>query len=75
MFKLFMKSVSCRIWMIVSAVVIALVIVVNVLSQTMLYDLFSLVIGAATPIYEEGVTPMYIPGAMSKTEEIGRAHV
>ncbi|MBP5242143.1 MAG: glycoside hydrolase family 3 C-terminal domain-containing protein, partial [Clostridia bacterium] len=73
MFINFLKSVAGRVWMIVSAIVIALAIVVNILVQTMFYDIVTLVLGSPKPIYAEGVTSMYIPETMSETEAYNNA--
>lgn len=52
----------------VTAVVFVLILAVNILTTTVFYDLVCLVLGRPIPVYAEGVTPMYIPDATSKTD-------
>lgn len=67
------KSIAFRVWIIVSAVLLALTITVNVLAKGMLYDLLCLTLGSPIPVYKEGVVSMYIPDTMSKTDAYNNA--
>lgn len=52
----------------ITAVIAALIIVVNVLATTIFYDLICLVLDRPKPVYAEGVTPMYTPSTASKAD-------
>lgn len=60
------KSIALRVWIIVSTILLALLITVNVLANGMFYDFFCLYFNGPTPIYQEGVVSMYIPKTQSK---------
>ncbi|MGI6392392.1 MAG: glycoside hydrolase family 3 N-terminal domain-containing protein [Candidatus Izemoplasmatales bacterium] len=66
MFEKFRKK--RKVLLIVTAVAVALVLAVNILSTTVFYDLVCLVMGRPRPVYADDVTSMYIPEATSKTE-------
>jgi beta-glucosidase len=71
--KRFFKSLSGKIWAIVSALLIVVAIVANILVNSVLYDLLCLVFGGSTPIYQDGITSMYVPETKSKTEAYNNA--
>ena len=73
MFIDFIKSKGGKAWLIVTAVLLALVVAVNVLANTMLWDFANLIFGSARPIYDDSVPMMYLPTANSKKEAYDNA--
>ena len=59
MFKKFIRSKAGKVWIIVSACLIALIVVVNALLSTLFYNIVSLVLGRGAPVYADGVVSMY----------------
>ncbi|MBP5154812.1 MAG: glycoside hydrolase family 3 C-terminal domain-containing protein, partial [Lachnospiraceae bacterium] len=73
MFIDFIKSKGGKVWLIVSCILLALVLVVNVLANTLLWDFANLIFGSARPIYDDSVPMMYLPTANSKKEAYDNA--
>ena len=62
------KCTMLRVWTIVSPIVIALFLVINILSYTMFYELFNLVMpgGGQRAVYKPGTEPIYKTDYTSK---------
>ena len=75
MFKKFIRSKAGKVWIIVSACLIALIVVVNALLSTLFYIIVSLVLGRGAPVYADGVVSMYpATESTSKAEATQNAH-
>ena len=72
--KSFFSYRSTKVWMAVSAVLIILAIVVNILASTMFNGLFDTVFGGVRPVYADGTASMYPAlNASSKEEALENA--
>jgi beta-glucosidase len=57
----------------ITSVFAILLIVVNILANTIFYDLICLVLDRPKPVYADGITPMYVPTTRSKTDAFLKA--
>lgn len=64
----FFKYKKTRVWFIVTAVVLAFVILINVLASTVFYSLLSIVLGRERAILGTGVEPVYFKKYQTKEE-------
>ena len=65
---------AARVWMIISAVLIVLALIVNFLAGTMFNGLFDTVFGGVRPVYADGMVSMYPAlNASSKEEALSNA--
>lgn len=59
---------ASRVWLFVAPIVAIILVVVNVLSYNMFYELFNLVLGGPSAIYAPGTEPAYTTEYSSKEE-------
>ena len=69
---IFVKKIS-RVWFIVTAVVLALLIVVNVLACTTFYTVLASVLGGRRAVYAEGSEAIYLSDYQSKADVLAAA--
>ncbi|MBQ4381416.1 MAG: glycoside hydrolase family 3 C-terminal domain-containing protein [Oscillospiraceae bacterium] len=69
----FIRTKGGKVWLIVTAVLLVLVTVVNVLGLTVLWDMATLLFGSPRPIYDNSVAMMYLPSTNSKKEAYDNA--
>ena len=69
----FLKSKGGKAWIIVTAVLLAIVITVNVLAFTLLKDMANLMLGSPKPVYADDAVAMYVPETMSKKDAFDNA--
>ncbi|MBR1813023.1 MAG: glycoside hydrolase family 3 C-terminal domain-containing protein [Lachnospiraceae bacterium] len=63
------KTNPVRRWLIVSAVLLAFMVAVTTLVQTVFYEPVSLFLGRAKPVYKEGAAAMYVTDTVATKEE------
>ncbi len=70
----FFSRRAAKVWAVVSALLLVLAIVVNILANTMFGGLFDTVFGGVRPVYADGSVSMYTPiSAFSKAEALQNA--
>ncbi len=69
----FLRSRGGRAWIIVTAVLLAIAVTVNVLAFTILKDMANLMLGSPKPIYADDSVAMYVPRTSSKKEAFDNA--
>ncbi len=72
--KTFWKNIKCRVWMIVSIVLVVLFIVITILTTTTFSSVISNVIGGKRAVYEDGVESIYLSDYDSKSETLDAAN-
>lgn len=63
------KNKKSRIWLIVTAALVALMLVVTILTQTMFYSFLCLVLDRPKPVYKEGALAMYSTDTVGSKKE------
>ena len=69
----FLKSKGGKAWIIVTAIILAIAIAVNVLAFTLLRDMANLMLGSPRPIYADDAVSMYVPETTSKKDAFDNA--
>ena len=69
----FLKSKGGKAWIIITAILLVICIVVNVLAFTMLRDMANLMLGSPRPVYAEDSIAMYVPDTTSKKDAFDNA--
>lgn len=72
--KAFFSRRAVKVWAVISALLLVLAIVVNILANTMFGGLFDTVFGGVQPVYADGSVSMYAPlKAFNKAEALQNA--
>lgn len=72
--KTLWKSIKCRVWMIVSAVLVVLLAVVTALTGTVFSSVISTVLGGRRAVYADGVEPIYTSDYNTKAATLDAAN-
>ena len=72
--KTLWKSIKCRVWMIVSLVLVVLLAVVTALTSTIFSSIISTVIGGRRAVYADGVEPIYTSDYNTKAATLDAAN-
>ncbi len=69
----FLKSRGGKAWIIVTAILLVIAIVINALAFTLLKDMANLMLGSPRPIYADDSVAMYVPETTSKKDAFDNA--